>query len=113
MGRPRLWTPAKHAALMASQTEPPPSPAPLPNYVPVTDRSPMGYARRDAEQIAVHLSGEIAELQRRAGALSTDADAERIADALQRIITSAATALAHAGRLRGIRETITNFEETP
>ena len=113
MGRPRLWTHAKHAALMASQTEPPPSPAPLPNYVPVTDRSPMGYARRDAEQIAVHLSGEIAELQRRAAALSTDADAERIADALQRIITSAATALAHAGRLRGIRETITNFEETP
>ena len=113
MGRHRLWTHAKHAALMASQTEPPPSPAPLPNYVPVTDRSPMGYARRDAEQIAVHLSGEIAELQRRAAALSTDADAERIADALQRIITSAATALAHAGRLRGIRETITNFEETP
>ena len=113
MGHPRLWTPAKHAALMASQTEPPPSPAPLPNYVPVTDRTPIGYARRDAEQTAVHLSGEIAELQRRAAALSTDADAERIADALQRIITSAATALAHAGRLRGIRETIANFEETP
>ena len=113
MGRPRLWTHAKHAALMASQTEPPPSPAPLPNYVPVTDRTPIGYARRDAEQIAVHLSGEIAELQRRAAALSTDADAERIADALQRIIASATTALAHAGRLRGIRETITNFEETP
>ncbi len=113
MGRPRLWTPAKHTALMQSRTEPQPTPTPLPGYVPVTDRSPMGYARRDAEQIAVHLSGEIAELQRRAGALSTDADAERIADALQRIITSAATALAHAGRLRGIRETITNFEETP
>ena len=39
---------------------------PLPGYVPLTDRSPMGYARRDAEQTAVHLSGEIAELQRRA-----------------------------------------------
>ena len=108
MGRPRLWTHAKHAALMQSQTEPPPTPAPLPGYVAVTERSPMGYARRDAEQTAVHLSGEIAELQRRAAALTSDADV----DALQRIITSATTALAHAARLRGIRETIAMFEET-
>ena len=113
MGRPRLWTHAKHAALMQSQTEPPPTPAPLPGYVAVTERSPMGYARRDAEQTALRLSGEIAGLQHLAADLSADADAERIADALQRIIASATTALAHAARLRGIRETIANFEETP
>ena len=93
-----------------SRHHPRPSPSgPPPGYVPLTDRSPMGYARRDAEQTAVHLSGEIAELQRRAAALTSDADA----DALQRIITSATTALAHAARLRGIRETIAMFEETP
>ena len=109
MGRPRLWTPAKHTALMNSQTEPPATPSPPPGYVPLTDRSPMGYARRDAEQAAVHLSGEIAELQRRAAALTSDADA----DALQRIIACASTALAHAARLRGIQETAANFEETP
>lgn len=112
MSRPRQWTHAKHTALMKSQAEPA-SPAPPPGYVALTDRSPMGYARRDAEQTAVHLSGEIAELQRRAAALSIDADAARTADALQRIITSAANALAHAARLRGIAETTANFEETP
>jgi len=113
MGRPRLWTHAKHAALMQSQTEPLPSPAPLPGFIAVTERTPMGYARRDAEQTALRLSGEIAGLQHLATDLSANADAERIADALQRIITSASTALAHASRLRGIRETITMFEETP
>ena len=84
-----------------------------PGYVAVTERTPMGYARRDAQQVAVHLSGEIAELQRQAAALSPDADAEMVADALQRILATAANALAHAARLRGIRETIANFEETP
>ena len=93
---------------MGRHPRPTPS-GPPPGYVPLTDRSPMGYARRDAEQTAVHLSGEIAELQRRAAALTSDADA----DALQRIITSATTALAHAARLRGIRETTAIFEETP
>lgn len=113
MSRTRQWTHAKHVALMKSQTEPPLSSKPLPNYVPVTDRSPMGYARRDAEQVAVHLSGEIAELQRQAAALSHDADAERIADALHRIISTAANALALAGRVRGAREAIAMFEVTP
>ena len=113
MGRPRLWTPAKHTALMNSQTEPKPTTAPLPGYIPITDRSPMGYARRDAEQTALRLNGEIAGLQHITANLSADADAERIADALQRIIASASTALAHTARLRGIRETIANFEETP
>ena len=112
MGRPRLWTHAKHAALMQSQTEPPTTPAPLPGYIAVTERTPMGYARRDAEQTALRLSGEIAGLQHLAADLSADTDDERIADTLQRIITSASAALAHAARLRGIRETIAMFEET-
>ena len=93
---------------MGRHPRPTPS-GPPPGYVPLTDRSPMGYARRDAEQTAVHLSGEIAELQRRAATLTSDADA----DALQRIIACASTAIAHAARLRGIRETIAMFEETP
>ena len=113
MGRPRLWTPAKHTALMNSQTEPPATPSPPPGYVPVTDRSPMGYTRRDAKQAALRLSGEIAGLQCLAAELSADADAERTVDALQRIIASASIALAHAARLRGIQETAANFEETP
>ena len=112
MSRPRLWSHAKHTALMKSQTEPSPS-APPPGYVAVTDRSPMGYARRDAEQVAVHLSGEIAGLQHLAAVLSSDHDAEQIVHDLQRILTTTANALAHAARLRGIRETIANFEETP
>ena len=91
---------------------PRPTPAPLPGYVPLTDRSPMGYARRDAEQTSLHLSGEIAGLQRLAASLSTDRDAEQTVHDLQRIIASAATALAAASRLRGIRETIAMFEET-
>jgi hypothetical protein len=90
-----------------------PSSAPPPGYVAVTDRSPMGYARGDAEQTARHLSGEIAELQHLAAALSSDRDAEQIVRDLQLILTTAANALAHAARLRGIRETIANFEETP
>jgi len=89
------------------------SAGPLPGYVPLTDRSPMGYARRDAEQTSLHLSGEIAGVQRLAASLSADRDAEQTVHDLQRIITSATTALAHAARLRGIRETIANFEETP
>ena len=113
MGRPRLWTNAKHVALVKSQTEPPPSPALPPGYVAVTDRSPMGYARRDAEQVAVHLSGEITGLQQLAAALSADRDAEQTVHDLQRLIATATNALAHAARLRGIRETIANFEETP
>ena len=91
---------------MGRHPRPTPS-GPPPGYVPLTDRSPMGYARRDAEQTAVHLSGEIAELQRRAAALTSDADA----DALQRIIACASIALTHAARLRGIQETIAMFEE--
>lgn len=112
MSRPRNWTHAKHVALMKAQGKPP-EPAPLPGYVAVTDRSPMGYARRDAEQTTVRLSGEIAGLQQLAAELCPNADPERIVEDLQRIIASATTALAHAARLRGIRETIANFEETP
>ena len=86
---------------------------PPPGYVPVTDRSPIGYARRDAEQTVRALSGEIAGLQHLAAVLCSDRDAEQIVHDLQRVLTTAANALAHAARLRGIRETIANFEETP
>ena len=113
MGRPRLWTHAKHAALMASQTEPPPSPAPLPNYVPVTDRTPIGYARRDAESTDAIMRGTIAEMQRLAAAIGHDHDAQRVAHALQQVMITAAQALALAGQVRGIQETTANFEETP
>ena len=85
----------------------------LPGQIAITDRSPMGYARHDAEQVAVYLSGEIAGLQQLSAALSADRNAEQTVTDLQRIITSASIALAHAARLRGIRETIANFEETP
>ncbi len=97
-----------------SRRHPRPTPsAPPPGYVAVTDRSPMGYARRDAEQTALHLSGEIAGLQQLAAALSADRDPEQTVHDLQRFIAAAATALAAAARLRGIRETIANFEVTP
>ena len=89
------------------------SAGPLPGYVPLTDRSPMGYARRDAEQNSLHLSGELAGLQRLSASLSADLDAEQTVHDLQRILASAATALAAASRLRCIRKTIAMFEETP
>ncbi len=84
-----------------------------PGYVPVTDRTPMGYARHDAEQAAIHLHGQIAALQDAVAKLSADRDAEQIVYDLQQILTTTANALTHAARLRGIRETIANFEETP
>ncbi len=97
-----------------NRRHPRPSPSgPPPGYVAVTERTPMGYTRHDAEQTALHLSGEIAGLQHLTANLTSNTDAKRIEDALQRIIASASIALAHAARLRGIQETAANFEETP
>jgi hypothetical protein len=73
----------------------------------------MGYARHDAEQAAIHLHGQIAALQDAVVKLSVDRDAADIVYDLQQILTTTANALAHAARLRGIRETSANFEETP
>ncbi len=97
-----------------NRRHPRPAPsAPPPGYVPVTDRTPMGYACHDAEQTASHLHGQIAALQDAVAKLSTDRDAADLVYDLQQILTTTANALTHAARLRGLRETIANFEETP
>ena len=80
---------------------------------PRPDRSPMGYARRDAESTDAIMRGTIAEMQRLAAAIGHDHDAQRVAHALQQVMITAAQALALAGQVRGIQETTANFEETP
>jgi hypothetical protein len=73
----------------------------------------MGFARRDAETTDAIMRGTITEMQRLAAAISHDHDAQRVAHALQQVMITAAQALVLAGQVRGIKETIANFEETP
>ena len=111
MGRPRLWTHAKGRGVEAIAF--PAAPAERDPNTPRRDNSPLGCVRRDAESTDAIMRGTIAEMQRLAAAIGHDHDAQRVAHALQQVMIAAAQALALAGQVRGIQETIANFEVTP
>lgn len=111
MGRSRQWTHAKSRGVEAVAF--PAAPAERDPAAPRFDRSPMGFARRDADGTAAIMRGTIAEMQSLAARIDPDAAPQHLAHALQQVVTAAVSAITLAGRLRGIRETTANFEETP
>lgn len=111
MSRPRSWSYAKSRGVEAAAF--PVAPAERAPPAPRLDRSPMGYARYDAEGNAAIMRGTIAEMQRLAANIDPNADPQHLAHTLQQVITAAVSALTLAGRVRGAHEAIAMFEETP